>query len=127
MKELTKLLESNGFSMRTYIQSGNVVLQSPAKRQMRSDSSLRKKKIRFQTSGFLLLSADEVSKRRQADNPIKRIKGKTVHFSFDEEPEAVDYEFECVQVRVRGVQTHRKRVFYLYARKVLVVPSWLKK
>ena len=114
MKELTKLLESNGFfNVRTYIQRGNVVLQSPA-RPTDEIGQLIEKKFGFKPAVFLL-SADGLEKAA-ADNPYKTDQGKTVHFFFfDEEPEAVDYEF--LDAFKSGSEEYKLigKVFYLYA------------
>jgi uncharacterized protein (DUF1697 family) len=113
MKELIKLLEANGFvNVKTYIQSGNVVLQS----QTEPDKigSLIEKRFGFKPSVLILSMAD--FKKAVANNPYKSDQGKTIHFFFCQtKPKSVDYEF------LNSLKTESEefklidKVFYLYA------------
>ena len=114
MKELAKLLEDNGFvNVKTYIQSGNVVLQSPSKPEDRI-GQLIERKFGFKPAVFLLSMAE--LQKAAANNPYETDEGKQVHFFFlEEEPESVDFEF------LDGLKASSedykliKKVFYLYA------------
>ena len=88
MKELRTLLEKNGFTdVKTYIQSGNVVLQSPTKPKDEI-GELIEQTFGFKPSVFVL-SVDDF-KKAVANNPYQTDQGKTVHFFFlKEEPETV--------------------------------------
>lgn len=114
MKELIKILEANGFSnVKTYIQSGNVILQSPT-RPKDEIGQLIEKRFGFKPSVFLLSTVD--LKRAAANNPYNPDQGKLVHFFFlEEEPKAVNYEFlDALKSKSEEYKLIDK-VFYLYA------------
>jgi len=91
MKELTKLMESAGFSnVQTYIQSGNLVFQSSTKPK-HEIGQLIEKRYGFKPSVFIMSTND--FKKAAAKNPFETDLGKTVHFFFfNQQPEIVDYD-----------------------------------
>ena len=114
MKELAGHLEADGFrEVRTYIQSGNVVLQSPERPDDRISDLIGR------WYGFwpavLALSAEEL-RQAEAGNPFKTDLGKTVHFFFcDREPAQVDHALlEALKAPNEGYRLSGT-VFYLYA------------
>lgn len=114
MKELRALLEANGFTnVKTYIQSGNVILQSPTKPEDEI-GRLIEKKFGFRPHVFALSTED--FKKAAANNPYQTDQGKKVHFTFlDKEPESVDYEFlDSLKVESEAYKLIEK-VFYLHA------------
>ena len=114
MKELVRLLESNGFNhVKTYIQSGNVVFQISSKPK-HEIGRLIEKSFGFEPAVFIL-SAEDL-KKSVAQNPYHNSNGKTIHFFFlEEDPESIDYELldslkgELEEYKLIG------KVFYLYA------------
>jgi len=114
MKELVELLESGGFAnVKTYIQSGNVVFQSPAKPKDEI-SQLIEDRFGFKPSVFIL-SADDF-KKAAANNPYNTDQGKAVHFFFcDKVPQSVDFEFlDSLKAESEEYKLIDK-IFYLYA------------
>ncbi|MCB0555752.1 MAG: DUF1697 domain-containing protein [Phaeodactylibacter sp.] len=114
MKELTRLLEANGFSnVKTYIQSGNVVLQSPTRPEA-VIGQLIENRFGFKPSVFIL-STDDLRNAAE-NNPYPTDQGKLVHFFFlEEEPKSVDYEFlDALKAESEQYKLIEK-VFYLYA------------
>lgn len=114
MKELRKLLESRNFAnVRTYIQSGNVVFESPTKPKDEF-GRLIEKRFGFKPSVFILSKND--LKTAAANNPYKTDQGKAVHFFFcDKVPESVDYQFlDSLKAKSEEYKLVDK-VFYLYA------------
>jgi uncharacterized protein (DUF1697 family) len=114
MKELRTLLEANGFAnVKTYIQSGNVVLDYPSKPE-EEISSLIEQQFGFRPAVFAL-SGDELQEAA-ANNPYTPEQGKQVHFFFLEEaPTSVDYELlDTLKADTEDYQLIEK-VFYLYA------------
>lgn len=91
MKELTKLLEAEGFAhVKTYIQSGNVVFQSPTKPE---DEVGRVIEERFGFKPYVFILSSSELREAAANNPYKTSEGKTVHFFFcDKIPQSVNYE-----------------------------------
>ena len=80
MKELKALLENTGFkSVKTYIQSGNIVLMS-IKKPQNDVGALINKKFGF-TPEILALSEKEF-KASVANNPYQEYEGKFVHVYF---------------------------------------------
>lgn len=114
MKELVELLEANGFvNVKTYIQSGNVVLQSSAKPGEKI-GQLIEQKFGFKPNVHLLSKAD--LGKAAANNPYETDQGKQVHFFFfEEEPKSVDYKF--LDEFKSGAEDYKliKKVLYLYA------------
>ncbi len=113
MKELVRLLEEGPFTnVRTYIQSGNVVLQSSAKPKDEI-GRLIEKRFGFKPAVFVL-SADGL-KRAAANNPFKTNEGKKVHFFFCDREPTVDFEFlDSLKTKSEEYQLIDK-VFYLHA------------
>ena len=114
MKELIKLLQSAGFEgVKTYIQSGNVVLRSRQK-PAEEISQLIDKRFGFRPSVFILSEAE--LKTAAANNPYKTDLGKTVHFFFcDKVPEDVDYKFLDTLRAASEAYKLVDKVFYLHA------------
>ena len=114
MKELISILEANGFvNVKTYIQSGNVVVQSPT-RPKDEIGQLIENRFGFKPSVFILSGND--LKKAAAKNPFKTDQGKSVHFFFlEEEPKVVNYELlDALKVESEAYKLIGK-VFYVYA------------
>ena len=114
MKRLTELMEARGFAnVRTYIQSGNIVLDSAAKAGSEL-ADLIDNEFGFRPA-VLVLSATEF--RRALDkNPYDVDAGKTVHFFFcDRVPKNVDYELMDSLRAASERYLLIGKVFYLYA------------
>ena len=114
MKDLAGQLEADGFpGVRTYIQSGNVVLQSEERPGARI-AALIERHYGFRPQ-VLVLSAEEL--RQAADgNPFDKEGGKKVHLFFCEtEPPQPD--FALLEALKGPAEDYRLagRVFYLYA------------
>ncbi|MCB0634387.1 MAG: DUF1697 domain-containing protein [Saprospiraceae bacterium] len=114
MKELRQLLEADGFTnVQTYIQSGNVVLDSPDKPEDKI-GELIERQFGFKPSVFALSGND--LKDAAANNPYQPELGKQVHFFFLEEaPDSVDYDL--LDTLKTGSEAYEliEKVFYLYA------------
>ncbi|OEK01345.1 hypothetical protein BFP97_07375 [Roseivirga sp. 4D4] len=114
MKELTKLMEDNGFSnVKTYIQSGNVVFDSETK-PTDEISELVEGHFGFRP-WVLVISAIELQAASD-NNPFPTDIGKAVHFFFcDQTPQNVGYEllesFKSPTEEYKLVDN----VFYLHA------------
>lgn len=114
MKELKQLMESNGFSnVRTYIQSGNVVFESP-QRPTQEIGELIAQQFGFMPYIFVL-DRDELM-GAVANCPYESDQGKTIHYFFlDKEPEIFE------EALLDSLKTNSERytliekVFYLYA------------
>lgn len=95
MKDLVAILEAMGFDdVRTYIQSGNVVLQSARKCSAKTARDISANVL--EAHGFrpelLLLEASDL-KQAIAANPFDAKDGKSLHFFFlDSAPVAPDLE-----------------------------------
>ncbi len=114
MKELVKLLETNGYTdVQTYIQSGNVVFKSAAK-PSNEIGALIEGKFGFKPSVFIL--SDHELKEAAINSPFQTDIGKTLHFFFcDQVPQAVDYGF-LDELKAPSEQYQLiDKVFYLYA------------
>ena len=114
MKELIRLMEREGFvNVRTYIQSGNVVFQSPT-RPKDEISRLIEKRFGFRPEVFMLSAAD--LKKAVVNNPYKEHPGNTVHFFFcDKRPKSIDYGF-LESFRTKSEEYKQVgNVFYLHA------------
>ena len=112
MKELVRILaESHYQHINTYIQSGNIVLQSEEKPE--NIASLIHEKYGFKPSVFVL----ELSELQaaMANNPYRSPKGKDIHFFFCQDPPTIEnvklerYKSETEAFYLEG------KVFYLYA------------
>lgn len=113
MKELTRLMETTGFTkVKTYIQSGNVVFQSPTKPKDEI-SELIEQHFGFKPYVFILSTAD--FKAAVLNNPFQTDVGKTVHFFFCEEEPTINYalleELKATSEEYKLID----KVFYLYA------------
>ena len=113
MKELKVLLETSGFeSVKTYIQSGNIVVDS-AKNPETDIGALIKAKFSFQPT-VLTLSKNEFD-LALANNPYKEYEGKFVHFYFcKESPKMNTAILEAV---VSATENYKLigNVFYIHA------------
>lgn len=92
MNELKALLADAGFSnVRSYIQSGNVVLDTAA-RPTDEISCLIEREFGFRPTIFVMSRAD--FEKAIKNNPYGPDGGKTVHFFFcSKVPTTVDYDF----------------------------------
>ncbi len=113
MKELTSLLESLGFhNVKSYIQSGNVVLKSETNPKDKIQSAVEKQFGFFPDVFCIEKNAFEVAIK---NNPFSAPEGKAIHFYFcSEKPklnqQKIDqYIAETEQYKVVG------NVFYLFA------------
>ncbi len=112
MKELAELLGERGFQqIKTYIQSGNIVLQSQEK--PKNIASIVKDRFGFEPEVCVLEESEFLA--AVANNPFSSPQGKDIHFYFcKEEPEAdilklEKYKSESEEYHMEG------KVFYLYA------------
>lgn len=114
MKELKQLMETNGFSnVRTYIQSGNVVFESP-QRPTNEIGQLIERKFGFMPYVFVL--GKNQLMQAVANCPYESDHGKTIHYFFlDREPETIDHDLlESLKADSEQYALIEK-VFYLYA------------
>lgn len=114
MAELRAALEADGFAaVRTYIQSGNLVLDFPEPPESRIGELIENN---FGFSPWVLALSPEALGRAAAANPFRDNAGKTVHFFFlDRDPETVNREL-AEQLRADSEQwALTGRVAYLYA------------
>ena len=113
MKELKNHLESEGYEdVKTYIQSGNVILKS------KSNPSERVAKIVESNFGFqpkiIALEKNKFEEMVQA-NPFKSYEGKTVHFYFcSSKPKLNQQKIESVVSNSESYEL-KGNVFYLHA------------
>lgn len=112
MKELAKLLGDRGYQhIKTYIQSGNIVLQSQEKPT--NIASMVKDRFDFEPEVCVLGESEFLA--AVANNPFRSPRGKDIHFYFcNEKPEPdllrlKKYKSESEEYHLEG------RVFYLYA------------
>lgn len=114
MKDLRTLLEDNGYAdVRTYIQSGNVVFESP--RKPKDDIGfLIEGKYRFRPEVLVLSKAQFT--RAMENNPFDVDAGNEVHFFFcTAVPKSVDHDFlESLRTKTESFELIGK-VFYLHA------------
>ena len=112
MKELVALLdESNYQNIKTYIQSGNIVIQSQKKPD--DIASIIQERFGFEPVVYVL----EESELNAAitKNPYRAPKGKEIHFFFCKDKPKIDtlkvekYKSESEEFHIDG------KVFYLYA------------
>jgi uncharacterized protein (DUF1697 family) len=113
MKELSTALESDGFkNVKTYIQSGNIVLKSD-KRPENKIAALIQQNFGF-TPEVLTLSEEEF-KSAISNNPYKEYEGKFVHSYFCKEtPKQNTSKLESL---VSDTERYKiiDKVFYLHA------------
>lgn len=112
MKDLVKALEEGQYQqVRTYIQSGNVILQSPDKPE--DISSIVQKKFGFEPS-VMVLEASEFTAAANK-NPFESQNGKDIHVYFcQDEPSLNQAKLEKYQAGSERYHLDGK-VFYLYA------------
>lgn len=113
MKPLVELLSSCGYEqVKTYIQSGNVVLSS-----MTKPCDEISQKIEYQFGfkpSLIVLNAQELLKAVE-NNPFQVDEGKTLHFYFLADQPNLDTE-KLNQLATETEQFHLAgQVFYLYA------------
>jgi uncharacterized protein (DUF1697 family) len=113
MKELKVLLEDAGFEkIKTYIQSGNVVLMGTKNPQSTIDA-LIKNEFGF-TPQVMVLSEDEFN-LAISNNPYHEHEGKLVHFYFCKEtPKVNDTKLEKLTSESESYEL-AGNVFYLHA------------
>lgn len=113
MKELRSFLQDKGLqSVSTYIQSGNIVLQSE-----HNPSKLIQQVIESEF-GFepqLLVLAENEFKQSIVSNPFNEEEGKLIHFYYCQEPPIIDNE--KLQKYCSETERYQQvgRVFYLHA------------
>ncbi len=113
MQELVTILEENKYkNIRTYIQSGNVVLQS----QARPDKKIRL--LVLHTFGFEpeVMALDETEFHAAVkNNPYTSADGKAVHFYFCKSQPKINTE-KLTRFRAKSEQYQiTGKVFYLHA------------
>ena len=113
MKELVAILEGGGFlNVKTYIQSGNIVLQSK-KKPGAAIGKLIEDKFGFRPEILVLEESELISSIE--NNPFGNEKGNTVHFSFCSDAptlkldKVAELAIESEQYQLIG------KVFYLFA------------
>ena len=113
MKELTAVLVENDYlNIKTYIQSGNVVLRSNKKPDS-NIKSLIQSNFGIKSEVFALDKSDFISAVK--NNPYKSNEGKTIHFYFCKRSPEVDYE-KLKKLKSDSEEYFIKgEVFYLYA------------
>ncbi|MDH4256463.1 MAG: DUF1697 domain-containing protein [Gammaproteobacteria bacterium] len=114
MRDLKSLMVDVGFrNVRTYIQSGNIVLESTT-RPTEEISDLIEREFGFRP-GVFILSREEFEKAL-SNNPYNADAGKTVHLFFcDRVPTSVDYDFlESIKASSEDFALVG-RVFYFHA------------
>ncbi|MCB1581922.1 MAG: DUF1697 domain-containing protein [Xanthomonadales bacterium] len=113
MKDLSSLLEEMGFcEVKTYIQSGNVVLKS----KERPDESIQLKiasKFGFNIDIMILEKAE--FERSLNNNPYNSIQGKEIHFYFTQKVPQPDFEKISSLASENEKYELNGNVFYLYA------------
>ena len=114
MKELRAALEADGFAtVRSYIQSGNLVFDFPGAPEARIGELIEEN---FGFRPWVLALGQEELRRAAGANPFPDDAGKTVHFFFlDREPETVNRDL-AEELRADSEQwAFKGRVAYLYA------------
>ena len=115
MKELKVLLESSGFeNVRTYIQSGNIILEHSKNPEV-NISSLIESNFGFKPK-VLILSKKEF-KLAVLNNPYKEYEGKFVHFYFCKEKPELNLEKLGTVVADTEKYTLIDNIFYIHAPK----------
>ncbi|HHD81723.1 MAG TPA: DUF1697 domain-containing protein [Campylobacterales bacterium] len=114
MKALKHLLEENGYkNVQTYIQSGNVVLQSETRPNVEHLSSEVEQQFGFLPK-IMMLDRAEFDFAFN-NNPYPLQEGKTVHFYFCEESPLLNMEkierYKATSERYQVIE----KVFYLHA------------
>ena len=113
MKELTTVLAENEYvDIKTYIQSGNVVLRS----QKKPDATIRslvQNNFGIKSEVFAIDESDFISAVK--NNPYKSKEGKTIHFYFCKSSPEVNYEKLKALKSDSEEFSIKDKVFYLYA------------
>lgn len=120
MKDLRALVSAQGYeSVKTYIQSGNMVFQSSKIAAMQFEAKVKKAILKdhgFQPK-IMVLSQDQLT-AAQAQNPFAEAtrEPKTLHLYFLAEP-ASDADLECLESLKKDSEHYRltNAVFYLHA------------
>jgi len=112
MKELAKVLEESNYQqVKTYIQSGNVILQSPVKPE--DIASIVHEKFGIEPS-VMVLEASEFT-AAAGNNPFSSPNGKDIHVFFCRDEPSLNlaklekYQADSEQYHLNG------KVFYFYA------------
>lgn len=118
MKSLVEILETMGYeSVKTYIQSGNVVFKSPKKQKQKIAAEISLSVLDsygFQPS-VMLLDPTELRKAIK-NNPFVTMDGKSLHFYFLESAAKQPALERLNSVKSTSEKFELKnRVFYLYA------------
>lgn len=113
MKDLVATLEERKYkNIRTYIQSGNVVLQSQNKPD-RQISAIVQEKFGFSPEVLALEQAE--FNAAVENNPYKSAEGKAMHFYFCKNRPKLNTE-KLEQLKTKSEKYHLAgKVFYLYA------------
>ena len=113
MKQLKALLEEQGFGrVSTYIQSGNLVFDSPQRPHGKIGALIEKT---FGFRPFVLILSKEELLQAQLHCPYQSDQGKNIHFFFLESiPQAP--KLELLDVVKKGSESYAliERVFYLH-------------
>ncbi|WDE01250.1 DUF1697 domain-containing protein [Thalassomonas actiniarum] len=113
MKELKKVLEGAGFEqVKTYIQSGNIVLLSDSNPETEI-SGLIQAEFGF-TPQILVLENDEFT-GCVANNPYQALEGKSVHFYFCKTKPQINEEKLAALISATESYQLVEKVFYLHA------------
>lgn len=113
MKELSLFLEKLGFdNVRTYIQSGNIVLTSDKRPDDRIGASIQTK---FGFAPEVLVLIEREFHAVVENNPYKEYEGKFVHFYFCKEPPTLDTNKLDALALESERYTLIGNVFYLHA------------
>lgn len=113
MKELTAILSENNYQdVKTYIQSGNVVLRSQNKPDA-NISSIVQNNFGFNPEVLSLEESEFISTIK--NNPYSSKEGKTIHFYFCKSSPKVDVE-KLKKLRSESEEYYiEDKIFYLYA------------
>ena len=113
MKELSAQLEHAGFNnVRTYIQSGNIVLEGTRNPENEMGALIQ---ARFGFTPKILVLSEEEFNSAVANNPYTGFEGKTVHFFFCKG--SPDVNFAKLDELVAETERYELtgQVFYLHA------------
>jgi len=113
MKELAAILEENNYQdIKTYIQSGNVVLRSQKKPDT-NISTIVQNNYGFKPEVLALEESEFISSIK--NNPYSYKEGKTMHFYFCKSSPKVDEE-KLKKLKSKSEEYYiGDKVFYLYA------------
>lgn len=113
MKDLARILEENHFkNVQTYIQSGNVVLQS-TKNPSSQINSIVQNKFSFKPEILVIGESEFISLIN--NNPFISKEGKTMHFYFCKSSPKVNEE-KLKKLKAKSEEYHIEgNILYLYA------------